>query len=183
MRAVGRRRRSARRRPAPHPPPTPHLHTTTSPHHTSPRAAYTDPDFTRFNASGNNALSTRTETANGYWWRRVAINNVGAHAVRLTCGADVRMATWTVHKPAPRRTAKNVILFIGDGLNTPIVTSSRYVSRGMTGGYPNEKLHMQTMDRVGTMSTSGIDSIITDSANSAYAYASGHKTNMNALGG
>jgi alkaline phosphatase len=99
----------------------------------------------------------------------------------MTCGADVRTGAWTVVKPTKRQ-AKNVILFIGDGLNIPIVTASRLVSRGMTGGFPNSKLNMERSERVGNMATSGIDSIMTDSANSAYAYASGHKSMMNALG-
>eukprot|EP00168_Porphyra_purpurea_P020981 TRINITY_DN9084_c0_g1_i1.p1 TRINITY_DN9084_c0_g1~~TRINITY_DN9084_c0_g1_i1.p1 ORF type:complete len:317 (+),score=90.01 TRINITY_DN9084_c0_g1_i1:82-1032(+) len=41
---------------------------------------------------------------------------------------------------------------------------------------------MQAMDHIALMSTSGVASIITDSANSASAYLTGHKTSVNALG-
>jgi len=93
----------------------------------------------------------------------------------------VRSVTWTVAAPAPR-TAQNVILFIGDGMSYPIISASRLVSRGQTGGYLNGKLNMQTLPVAGMLSTSGADSIMTDSANSAAAYSMGTKSFMNALG-
>ena len=119
--------------------------------------------------------------ANGYWWRRVAINTVGTHVWRLTVDGVVRMGSWTV-LPSKTRSAKNVILFIGDGLNLPFVTATRLVSRGATAGKYNEKLYMQQLDNFGTFTTNGYDSLITDSANSAAAYATGHRGVVNSLG-
>lgn len=78
--------------------------------------------------------------------------------------------------------AKNVILFIGDGLSLPIRTAARVVSRGLTEGRFNNLLEMDTMDHFGIITTSGMDSLVTDSANSASAYATGHKSAVNAMG-
>jgi alkaline phosphatase len=93
-------------------------------------------------------------TATGFWWYRVAINNVGTHSVRLTVDSDVRHGSWTVAKPA-RRSAKNVILFIGDGLNIPITTATRLVSRGMTAGFPNEPLNIEVRGEGGIVFAGG----------------------------
>jgi alkaline phosphatase len=80
------------------------------------------------------------------------------------------------------RQAKNVILFIGDGMGLPMRTAARLVSRGMTAGKYRALLEMDDMEYYAAVTTSGMDSIATDSANSASAYATGHKSVVNALG-
>src|SRR5690606_38129109 len=60
--------------------------------------------------------------------------------------------------------------------------AARILSKGLTEGKYNGLLEMDTMDVHGVVTTSGLDSIATDSANSASAYATGHKGEMNALG-
>jgi alkaline phosphatase len=132
------------------------------------------------NATGS-LLAVCESDANGYWWRRIAINAVGVHTWRLSVDGNVRTGTWTV-LPSKTRSAKNVILFVGDGMNLPFITATRLVSRGATAGKYNEKMYMQQLDNFGTFTTNGYDSLITDSANSAAAYASGHKGVVNSLG-
>jgi alkaline phosphatase len=78
--------------------------------------------------------------------------------------------------------ARNVILFIGDGMSLPMRTAARIVSRGMKEGKYNSMLEMDEMEHYGAVTTSGMDSIATDSANSASAYATGHKAVVNAMG-
>ncbi|WP_254450536.1 alkaline phosphatase [Cohnella herbarum] len=80
------------------------------------------------------------------------------------------------------KTAKNVVLFIGDGMSANIRTAARVVSKGIDEGKFKGWLEMEKMDYMGLITTSGMDSIVTDSANSASAYATGHKTAVNAEG-
>lgn len=83
---------------------------------------------------------------------------------------------------APDRPAKNVIFFLGDGMGGPAVTAARILSKGLTEGKYNGWLEMDRMDYRGLVTTSGNDSIATDSANSMSAYTTGHKSSVNALG-
>src|SRR5262249_28055290 len=77
---------------------------------------------------------------------------------------------------------KNVLLFIGDGMSLPFRTAARLVSRGMQEGKYRSMLEMDDMDHYAVVTTSGMDAIATDSANSASAYATGHKSAVNAMG-
>jgi alkaline phosphatase len=115
--------------------------------------------------------------------RQVAFNTVGKHSVTVIAGPVARTVTYdVVRAQAPGRPAKNVILFVGDGMEWPMLTIARTVSKGMTEGRFNGKLEMDTMHEVGYVTTSGYDSIVTDSANSASAYATGHKAATGAVG-
>ncbi|MGH8792001.1 MAG: alkaline phosphatase [Stackebrandtia sp.] len=78
--------------------------------------------------------------------------------------------------------AKNVIFFLGDGMGAAAVTAARLLSKGMTEGKYHGRLAMDAMDHRGLVGTSGVDSIATDSANSASAYMCGHKSSVNAMG-
>lgn len=85
-------------------------------------------------------------------------------------------------RPPTRRRAKNVILFVGDGMSLPMMAAARLVSRGMSHGKYLDKLHMEKMPFHALQNPSGVDSIITDSANSASAFNTGQKSSVNALG-
>lgn len=61
-------------------------------------------------------------------------------------------------------------------------TAARMVSKNLTEGKYNGLLEMDNMDEVTLVTTSGLNSVVTDSANSAHAYATGHKTSNNAMG-
>lgn len=82
---------------------------------------------------------------------------------------------------APAR-AKNVILFIGDGLGLPVRDMARILSKGMKRGRYNDLLEMEKLANTALVTTSGYDSLVTDSANAASAYATGHKSVVNAMG-
>lgn len=86
-----------------------------------------------------------------------------------------------VHETAPKR-AKNVILFVGDGMSLQAREVARILSKGMTNGKYNDLLAMEKLDHNALITTSGYDSLVTDSANSASAYATGHKSVVNAMG-
>lgn len=89
--------------------------------------------------------------------------------------------TWNVYATGPRA-AKNVILFVGDGMSLAHRVAARLLSKGIKEGKANAKLAMDEMPNMALVSTAGSDSIITDSANSASAYATGHKAAVNAMG-
>ncbi len=104
-------------------------------------------------------------------------------SVRSDLGAsEVSVRHEVLATRAPERPAKNVIFFLGDGMGGPAVTAARILSKGMVEGKYNGMLEMDRMDYRGLVTTSGVDSIATDSANSMSAYMTGHKSSVNALG-
>ena len=113
--------------------------------------------------------------------RDVEIDKPGTYAIKVTTPSSSRDITWNVYE-TPARKAKNVILLIGDGLSSAHRVAARLLSKGMAEGKAFSKLAMDDMPHMALVSTAGTDSIITDSANSASAYATGHKSAVNAMG-
>jgi alkaline phosphatase len=101
----------------------------------------------------------------------------GTYEVR----AGASSVVWNVYATGPRK-AKNVILFIGDGMSPAHRIAARLLSKGIAQGKSLGKLAIDDMPHMALVATAGSDSIITDSANSASAYASGHKSAVNAMG-
>ncbi len=119
------------------------------------------------------------------------INNVtfakpGARTVAATAngitGTMTRKAGYNVVKEAAPKKAKNVILFIGDGMSMQAKELGRILSKGMSDGKFNDVLAMEKMPNMALITTSGYDSIVTDSANSMSAYMTGNKSVVNAMG-
>lgn len=113
--------------------------------------------------------------------RDVAIDKPGAYAVKVATPSSSRDIIWNVYD-TPARQAKNVILLIGDGLSPAHRVAARLLSKGIAEGRAFGKLAMDDMPHMALVATVGLDSIITDSANAASAYATGHKTAVNAMG-
>ena len=113
--------------------------------------------------------------------RNVGLAKAGRYEVEATDGKQMLKATWEVFGTGPRR-AKNVILFIGDGMTMANRTAARILSKGIHEGKYRGKLAFDDMPYMALIGTSGVDSIITDSANSMSAYTTGHKSSVNALG-
>ena len=61
-----------------------------------------------------------------------------------------------------RRRAKNVILFIGDGMSMQAKELGRILSKGLSNGKFNDVLSMEKMPSLALVTTSGYDSIVTD---------------------
>jgi alkaline phosphatase len=111
----------------------------------------------------------------------VMLDKPGTYNVVAVSG-DARMqVSWEVYATGPRK-AKNVILFIGDGMTVANRTAARMLSKGIQEGKYLGRLSFDDMSNMALVGTSGVDSIITDSANSMSAYTTGHKTSVNALG-
>jgi alkaline phosphatase len=114
-------------------------------------------------------------------WLRGAQLPAGQYVVEATQGSEKATVNWTVY-PTAERKAKNVILFVGDGLSVAHRTAARILSKGWEQGLYGGELAIDDMPNMALISTSGTDSVVTDSANSASAYTTGHKSCVNALG-
>ncbi|OYU89083.1 MAG: alkaline phosphatase [Bradyrhizobiaceae bacterium PARB1] len=113
--------------------------------------------------------------------RDVMLDKPGAYRIDVTAGPLTKSVTWNVYGTGTRK-AKNVILFVGDGMSLSHRVAARILSKGIKEGRSSGKLAIDDMPHMALVGTAGTDSIITDSANSASAYTTGHKSATNALG-
>jgi len=113
--------------------------------------------------------------------RDVTLDKPGAYKIDVTAGPLTKSVTWNVYGTGARK-AKNVILFVGDGMSLSHRVAARILSKGIKEGRSSGKLAIDDMPHMALVGTAGTDSIITDSANSASAYTTGHKSATNALG-
>ena len=114
--------------------------------------------------------------------RDASITKPGQYVVTATDGKTTQTVNWTVYATPTKKLAKNVILFIGDGFSIGHRSAMRILSKSIEGGKYTSKLAIDDMPYMALLSTQGTDSIITDSANAAHAYTTGHKSCVNALG-
>jgi alkaline phosphatase len=118
---------------------------------------------------------------NDYWIRGVSLAKPGTYEVTAVVGEQSKTVKWEVFGTGPRK-ARNVILFIGDGLSVAHRTAARMLAKGIAEGRYGGELAIDDMPHMALVSTSGTDSIVTDSANSMSAYTTGHKSCVNAMG-
>lgn len=116
-------------------------------------------------------------------YRKVALYEPGHYTAVLTYqGGQQTVANWTVRDIKQHRRAKNTILFIGDGMTTNMITAARLMAHQTINGKYQSTMAMDQFPSLGHQMTHSLDSYITDSANSATALYSGHKSTVNALG-
>ncbi|KAA0701654.1 Alkaline phosphatase, tissue-nonspecific isozyme [Triplophysa tibetana] len=79
--------------------------------------------------------------------------------------------------------AKNVVLFLGDGMGVTTITAAR-ILKGQLQNRSGEEtvMNMDTFPYVGLAKTYSVDFQIADSASTATAYLCGVKTNLNVVG-
>ncbi|XP_056612059.1 alkaline phosphatase-like [Triplophysa dalaica] len=79
--------------------------------------------------------------------------------------------------------AKNVVLFLGDGMGVTTITAAR-ILKGQLQNRTGEEtvMNMDTFPYVGLAKTYSVDFQIADSASTATAYLCGVKTNLNVVG-
>jgi len=115
-------------------------------------------------------------------YRHLALYEPGNYTAKLTYyDGTVTEALWKVREPSYKRKAKNVILFIGDGMAPTMVTAARLLGHKSVNGEYLTTLQLDEMEALGLQRTHSIDSFITDSANSATALYTGKKSSVNAL--
>ncbi|KXN68403.1 alkaline phosphatase-like protein, partial [Conidiobolus coronatus NRRL 28638] len=133
-------------------------------------------------ADGDKKALTNVNSASKIW-RNISFDKPGKYQITLKYNNDkVHTLDWIVRAPSCKPVAKNAIFFIGDGMTANMITAARTASRAHTNGKYFSKLHLDNLDYVGQILTHSVDSIMTDSANSASAYNSGHKSTAGALG-
>ncbi|KAI9052612.1 hypothetical protein LZ554_003955 [Drepanopeziza brunnea f. sp. 'monogermtubi'] len=116
-------------------------------------------------------------------YRRVALYEPGEYVVTLDYYDGTQtIANWLVRPLQEQKRAKNVILFIGDGMTTNMITAARLIGHKSINGKYQSTMQMDKFPVLGHQMTHSLDSYITDSANSASALYSGHKSSVNALG-
>jgi alkaline phosphatase len=117
-----------------------------------------------------------------FWIKQVALSAAGDFKVEAAAGNRTAEVTWQAFDTPKGRVAKNIILFIGDGLSVAHRTAARILSKGIKEGRYGGELAIDDMPHMALVSTHGSDSIVTDSANSASSYTTGHKSCVNAMG-
>ncbi|GAO18582.1 uncharacterized protein UV8b_03124 [Ustilaginoidea virens] len=116
-------------------------------------------------------------------YRKLSLDEPGKYTVTLEYyGGEKTTAEWVVRPIAKHRRAKNVIFFIGDGMTTNMITAARLLGHKSINGKYQTQMQMDQFPVLGHQMTHSIDSYITDSANSASALYSGHKSTVNAMG-
>ncbi|KAI9804282.1 MAG: hypothetical protein M1833_007089 [Piccolia ochrophora] len=116
-------------------------------------------------------------------YRRVALYEPGDYTATLSYyNGSTTTANWLVRPLAEERRAKNVVLFIGDGMTTNMITAARLIAHRSVNGRYLSRLMMDQFPVLGHQMTHSLDSFLTDSANSASALYSGHKSSVNAMG-
>ncbi|NVO14772.1 MAG: alkaline phosphatase [Rhodoplanes sp.] len=117
-----------------------------------------------------------------FWVRDAVITKPGRYTVEATAGDRKASVTWEVFDTQAGGKAKNVILFIGDGLTVAHRTAARILAKGLKEGKYGGELAIDDMPAMALVSTSGMDAVVTDSANAMSAYTTGHKSCVNAMG-
>ena len=135
-------------------------------------------DLFAFDAKTPSAVNVASKA-----WRRVALYEPGEYTATLTYNnGTTTKANWLVRDIEQVRKTKNILLFIGDGMTTNMVTAARLIAHKTVNGRYQSTLALDKFPTIGHQMTHSIDTFITDSANSATALYTGHKSTVNALG-
>jgi len=82
-----------------------------------------------------------------------------------------------------RKIAKNIILFLGDGMGMSTVTAGRILKGQLKGNNgEEEETNMESLDHLALSKTYNIDAQTSDSAGTATAYLTGVKTRIGVIG-
>jgi alkaline phosphatase len=118
----------------------------------------------------------------GFTFERAGVHTIAA---RTADGASVRVevtaVAWRQRRAGVPR-AKNIILFLGDGMGAAHRTAARILARGVSSGKASGALAMDRLPVTGQVMTFSLNSVITDSAPGMSAYVTGSKGNNNQEG-
>lgn len=106
----------------------------------------------------------------------------GTYTITVEEKSGTTSTIWQVYSTPKKPVAKNVIFLVADGLSLGHRTAARLMSQGVENGLYKGHLSMDSLPNMGLLGTCSVDSIAADSANTASAYATGHKSSVNALG-
>jgi alkaline phosphatase len=130
----------------------------------------------------------------GFNVRGFSVDEPGLHTLTATFSDGTGAVTATSHirvvglgrsergERGERHQARNVIIFLGDGMGVSHRTAARIVRYGVAGGDPLGHLEMDAFPGTGLVSTHSLNSIITDSAPGMACYTTGNHANNNQEG-
>lgn len=110
-------------------------------------------------------------------WKTAGVTVVAVAAVSAVVGAGGGWSEREDDEREPRRRAKNVIFFVGDGMGVSTVTAARVYSVGVGG-----QLVVDQMPYTALSKTYSADSITPDSAPTMSAMMTGVNTNQSVIG-
>lgn len=121
--------------------------------------------------------------------RAFSASTPGVHTLRVTARQDdgtTISATGNFEivgiNPESGQVAKNIVIFLGDGMGAAHRTAARIISRGYAQGKAKGLLAMDTFPHTGMVMTASLNSIVTDSAPGMQNYVTGNKANNNEEG-
>lgn len=114
--------------------------------------------------------------------RGTEIKKPGKYNIVVKTPDGEKSVSWELYSTAEKPVAKNVIILLADGLSVGHRTAARILSKGVENGMYKAPLAMDDMPHMALLGTSSVDTIAADSANTASAYMTGHKSSVNALG-
>jgi alkaline phosphatase len=97
-----------------------------------------------------------------FWIRDASIAAPGHYTIKATSGGKSAQVRWEVFGTPKGRVARNVILFVGDGMSVAHRTAARIMSKGLVEGRYGGELAIDDMPHMALVSTSGTDSVVTD---------------------
>ncbi|PHH53746.1 Intestinal-type alkaline phosphatase [Ceratocystis fimbriata CBS 114723] len=116
-------------------------------------------------------------------YRRIHIKDPGEYEVTLAYyNGETTAANWVVRPISSDRKAKNVILFIGDGMTTSMITAACMLEHKSVNRKYQSHMAMNLFPILGHQITHSIDTTMTDPANLASALYSGHKGSARSMG-
>ena len=111
-----------------------------------------------------------------------AVLGLSAAALIISCAPAGTSTPTGANEKASKSLAKNVILFIGDGMGISTITAAR-IFDGQSQGKNGEEhqLAFETFENVALVKTYNTNAQVPDSAGTATAILSGYKTNIGAV--
>ncbi len=113
----------------------------------------------------------------GRHWKTIAATVVAISAITAAVGAGGGFGGERDDERSPRRRAKNVIFFVGDGMGVSTVTATRVYSVGVGGQLVVDQFPYTALSK-----TYSADSITPDSAPTMTAMMTGVNTNQSVIG-
>lgn len=120
--------------------------------------------------------------------RRFSSTKPGPLVIRATTAdgateeSRLQVEAWAGPARRGQPRARNVILFLGDGMGAAHRTAARIVSRGVHNGKAAGRLAMDTLEVTGQVMTGSLNAVVTDSSPGMAAYVTGQKNANNQEG-
>jgi alkaline phosphatase len=130
---------------------------------------------------GGKSYPVKLDAFNGFTLRAMHVDKAGDYAIEAaaTEAGDAAIASakanFRIEAVGGRsRRIKNIIICLGDGMGISHRTAARIVRYGFKNGIPQGWLNMDKMPGFGSVTTSSLDAMVTDSSPGMTGYVSGN---------